>query len=103
MTTESDSLRDQIRRVYADAANTAAAGGQAMDAPADACLGTSLYDDLDGIPDSAGLASLGCGNPIEVVYVHTAESRTKHGPQRKRRANAHRQPDERCTPTQPPR
>jgi len=74
MTTESDSLRDQIRRVYADAANTAAAGGQAMDAPADACLGTSLYDDLDGIPDHAGLASLGCGNPIAVADLALGET-----------------------------
>ena len=74
MTTESDSLRDQIRRVYADAANTASDGRQAMDGPADACLGTTLYDDLDGVPDRAGLASLGCGNPIAVADLAVGET-----------------------------
>ena len=74
MNVESDTLREQIRRRYADAANTAASGQQAMDGPADACLGTTLYDDLDGIPERAGLASLGCGNPIAVADLVAGEA-----------------------------
>jgi arsenite methyltransferase len=73
MTTEADSLREQIRRRYADAATVAAGGQQAMDGPAEACFGTSLYDDLDGIPEGAGLASLGCGNPIAVADLALGE------------------------------
>ncbi|HEX3090672.1 MAG TPA: arsenite methyltransferase [Ilumatobacteraceae bacterium] len=74
MTAEADTLRDEIRRRYAEAANTAAGGQQATDGPPDACLGTSLYDDLDGIPEGAGLASLGCGNPIAVADLAPGET-----------------------------
>jgi arsenite methyltransferase len=73
MTIEADMLREEIRRRYANAANTAAGGRQAMDGPVDACFGTALYDDLDGIPAGAGLASLGCGNPIAVADLAPGE------------------------------
>ena len=73
MTTEADTLREEIRRRYADAATVAAGGQQAMDGAADACLGTSLYDNLDGIPEGAGLASLGCGNPTAVADLMPGE------------------------------
>ena len=73
MTTDADTLREQIRRRYADAATVAAGGQQAMDGPADACFGTALYDDLDGMPEGAGLASLGCGNPIAVADLAPGE------------------------------
>jgi len=73
MTIESDNLREEIRRRYADAATVATGGVQAMDGPADACFGTALYDDLDGIPEKAGLASLGCGNPIAVADLAPGE------------------------------
>ena len=55
MTTEADTLREQIRRRYADAATVAAGWQQAMDGPADACFGTSLYDDLEQYFVAAGL------------------------------------------------
>lgn len=80
MTTESDTLREEIRRRYADAATVAAGGQQAMDGPADACFGTTLYDDLDdlddldGLPEGAALASLGCGNPIAVADLAPGET-----------------------------
>ena len=74
MTTEADTLREEIRRRYADAATVAASGQQAMDGPADACFGTALYDDLDGLPEGAGLASLGCGNPIAVADLAPGET-----------------------------
>ena len=50
MTIEPNTLRDEIRRRYAQAATVAAGGQQATDGPADACFGTALYDNLDGIP-----------------------------------------------------
>ena len=74
MTSEADTLREEIRRRYADAATVAAGGQQAMDGPADACFGTGLYDDLAGIPEGAGLASLGCGNPIAVADLVPGET-----------------------------
>ena len=74
MTTKSDTLREEIRRRYADAATVAAGGQQATDGPEDACLGTTLYDDVDGLPERAGLASLGCGNPIAVADLVPGET-----------------------------
>ncbi len=74
MTTESDTLRDEIRRRYADAAIVATGGQRATDGPDDACFGITQYDDLDGIPKRAGLASLGCGNPIAVAELTSGET-----------------------------
>jgi SAM-dependent methyltransferase len=74
MTTEADTLRNEIRRRYATAATTAAGGQQASDGPDDACFGTSLYDDIEGLPEGAGLASLGCGNPIAVADLAPGET-----------------------------
>ena len=74
MSGEADTLREEIRRRYADAATVAAGGQQAMDGPADACFGTALYDDLEGLPEGAGLASLGCGNPIAVADLAPGET-----------------------------
>jgi arsenite methyltransferase len=74
MTTEPNALRDEIQRRYATAATTAARGQQATDGPEDACLGTILYDDLEGVPERAGLASLGCGNPVAVADLAAGET-----------------------------
>ncbi|MEY2417035.1 MAG: arsenite methyltransferase [Ilumatobacteraceae bacterium] len=74
MTTEPSTLRDEIQRRYATAATTAAGGQQATDGPEDSCLGTRLYDDLAGIPEGAGLASLGCGNPVAVADLAAGET-----------------------------
>jgi len=74
MTTQPNALRDEIQRRYATAATTAAGGQQATDGPEDACLGTSLYDDLEGVPERAGLASLGCGNPVAVADLAAGET-----------------------------
>ena len=64
----------EIRRRYAEAATTAACGQRATDGPDDACFGTSLYDDLEGVPERAGLASLGCGNPIAIADLSPGET-----------------------------
>ena len=73
MTTDQHTLREEVRRRYAEAATVAAGGHQAMDGPAEACFGTALYDDLEGLPEGAGLASLGCGNPIAVADLADGE------------------------------
>ena len=36
-------------------------------------FGAGLYDDLDGLPDAATLASIGCGNPVAVADLHPGE------------------------------
>lgn len=74
MNTEPDTMREDIRRRYAEAAIVASGGQQAMDGPADVCFGTLLYDDVDGLPERAGLASLGCGNPIAVADLALGET-----------------------------
>ena len=74
MTAEADTLRDEIRRRYAEAANDCGRRTASDRWSPDACLGTSLYDDLDGIPEGAGLASLGCGNPIAVADLAPGET-----------------------------
>jgi arsenite methyltransferase len=92
--TDPDALREQVRARYAAAATkvTADAGGCGCDQPADCgcdkgCCGTAataeepgfgaeLYADLDRdqLPDTALLASLGCGNPIAVAELHEGET-----------------------------
>ena len=85
--TDQTELRDVIRAKYAAAA-TVATG---EDTSASACcsaegaivteeqrdyFGSSLYDSdaRDELPESAVLASLGCGNPIAVAELHAGET-----------------------------
>jgi arsenite methyltransferase len=84
-TTTGDELRERVRERYAAAA--VAAGG----ADAGACcgpdaaviteeqtdlFGAALYaeDERGALPDTAVLASLGCGNPTAVAALHEGES-----------------------------
>jgi SAM-dependent methyltransferase len=62
----------EVRRHYADAALAVDAGTAACCGPADH-FGAGLYDDLDGVPDMASLASIGCGNPVAVAELHPGE------------------------------
>ncbi len=73
-------IREEVRDRYAEAAK-AVTFGKPDDAAAfasccgDGCgcgaegevFGADLYDELDGVPDTAALASLGCGNPTAVA------------------------------------
>jgi arsenite methyltransferase len=77
MSTTTDPLRDQVRERYAQAA----AGGS--DCCGDECCGGSpsdfgnvLYtaEQRDDVPDSAVLASLGCGNPTAVAELNDGET-----------------------------
>jgi arsenite methyltransferase len=85
-----DSLRETVRRRYADAALAVVQGNQ-PDATADCCgtgcgcgsddargesFGARLYEEVDraGLPDAAVLASLGCGNPLAVADLREGET-----------------------------
>jgi arsenite methyltransferase len=92
--TDQDGLREQVRARYAAAATkiTIGADGCGCGQPADCgcgegCCGTAataeepgfgaeLYAalDRDQLPDSALLASLGCGNPTAVAELHQGEN-----------------------------
>ena len=85
--TDQTELRDVIRDKYAAAA-TVATGENAS--AAECCsaegaivteeqreyFGSSLYDagERDELPESAVLASLGCGNPIAIAELHEGET-----------------------------
>jgi arsenite methyltransferase len=92
--TDTDTLREQVRARYAAAATKVTAGtgdcgcGQPADCGCgDGCcggaataeepgFGAELYAalDRDALPDTALLASLGCGNPTAVAELHEGET-----------------------------
>jgi arsenite methyltransferase len=96
--TSPEALREQVRERYAAAARQASAGTQATDSgcgcgqPADcgcasSCCGPTAADEAAGsgaglytpgehgeLPETALLASLGCGNPTAVADLHEGET-----------------------------
>jgi arsenite methyltransferase len=89
--TDQDALREQIRTRYAAAAAKVTGGDCGCGQPADCgcgegyCgaatteepgFGAELYAalDRDQLPDTALLASLGCGNPTAVAELHDGET-----------------------------
>ena len=81
--TTSDSLRDEVRRKYAEAAIAVAEGsgcgcgsGACCEGDASEDFGTSLYtvEQRGELPDAAALASLGCGNPTAVAELRKGET-----------------------------
>src|ERR1700753_2278451 len=85
--TDQRALRDIIRDRYAAAAtvatgvDTSAGGWCSADGPIVTeeqreYFGPSLYEstERDELPESAVLASLGCGNPIAVAELHEGET-----------------------------
>jgi arsenite methyltransferase len=75
----SESLREQLRERYAEAARAAedrACGSGACCAGEVGDFGDALYTDEQRgeLPDAAVLASLGCGNPIAVAELHEGET-----------------------------
>jgi arsenite methyltransferase len=91
--TDQDALREQVRARYAAAATKVTAGardcgcGQPADCGCDSgCCGAATAEepgfgaeryaalDRDQLPDSAVLASLGCGNPTAVAELHQSET-----------------------------
>jgi arsenite methyltransferase len=82
MSTTRDSLRDEVREKYAQAARAADQGdscgcgsGNCCD-DGDAAFGERLYsvEQRGELPDAAVLASLGCGNPTAVADLHEGET-----------------------------
>jgi SAM-dependent methyltransferase len=83
MTVEADVLREEVRARYAEAALAVDArteggcgSGSCCAAPGDALFGEALYDgeQRDELPETAALASLGCGNPTAVADLHEGET-----------------------------
>jgi arsenite methyltransferase len=91
--TDKDALRSRVRARYAAAATTVTSGDCGCGQPADCgcgdgcCtsgaataeepgFGAELYAQLDRdqLPDTALLASLGCGNPTAVAELHEGET-----------------------------
>jgi SAM-dependent methyltransferase len=87
MSTETaESLREQVRVRYAEAAKAADSGGCGC-TDSGGCCGNAACDGEDGafgealydaeqrgeLPDAAVLASLGCGNPTAVAELHEGE------------------------------
>jgi arsenite methyltransferase len=86
-TTSADELREEVRRRYAEAAVAADSGGCGCTDSggccgnvscdgADASFGEALYDaeQRGGLPATAVLASLGCGNPTAVAELREGET-----------------------------
>jgi SAM-dependent methyltransferase len=84
MTTTSDSLREDVRRKYAEAAQAVTEGSSCgcgsgaccEGGTASADFGESLYTlaQRGELPDAAALASLGCGNPTAVAELNEGET-----------------------------
>src|SRR5215217_7023510 len=91
--TDQDTLREQVRARYAAAATKVTSGqggcgcGQSADCGCDSgCCGAATAEkpgfgaelyatlDRDQLPDTALLASLGCGNPTAVAELHEGET-----------------------------
>ena len=83
-TTESqNTIREQVRRRYAEAARTVAEGsaascgsGSCCEADPPGAFGEVLYSahERGEVPDAAALASLGCGNPAAVADLNEGET-----------------------------
>jgi arsenite methyltransferase len=84
MGSTAEELREEVRRRYAEAAAVATEGHAACDCGGDECcehvsggsgFGEMLYslDERGGLPETAVLASLGCGNPTAVAELQEGE------------------------------
>jgi arsenite methyltransferase len=87
MSTSTDALREEVRRRYADAAVAADRGGCGCSDDGACCgnvscegeeggFGETLYtlEQRGELPDTAVLASLGCGNPTAVAELREGET-----------------------------
>jgi arsenite methyltransferase len=83
MSTTSDSLREEVREKYAEAARASETGGGCgcgsggcCEGSDEAAFGERLYsiEQRGELPDAAVLASLGCGNPTAVADLRAGET-----------------------------
>jgi arsenite methyltransferase len=77
-TTSLESVREEVRRKYAEAAVAATSGASASCCDSSCCAEVSrdLYSaaEHDEVPEAAALASLGCGNPTAVAELRESET-----------------------------
>jgi SAM-dependent methyltransferase len=83
MSKTADELREEVRRRYADSARAVlegnggcgCGGGSCCEDAAPAAFGEALYDaeQRGDLPETAVLASLGCGNPTAVAELREGE------------------------------
>ena len=81
-TDTSETLREQVRARYAEAARAVTSGGGCGsgsccgEESASADFGESMYsaEQREALPDAAALASLGCGNPTAVAELNEGET-----------------------------
>ena len=86
MTTTADELREEVRRRYAESARAVTEASEGCGCGSGSCcaelqtveagFGEALYDaeQRGELPESAVLASLGCGNPTAVADLHEGET-----------------------------
>jgi SAM-dependent methyltransferase len=73
MMRESKDVEAEVRQYFAGAAVAANTGAAACCGPDADQFGACSYDDLDGLPEKARLASIGCGNPVAVADLQPGE------------------------------
>ncbi|TML05427.1 MAG: arsenite methyltransferase [Actinobacteria bacterium] len=82
-TETAETLREQVRQRYAEAARAVEGGcgcgcgsGSCCEGEAAGDFGEALYsvEQREELPDAAALASLGCGNPTAVAQLHEGET-----------------------------
>jgi SAM-dependent methyltransferase len=77
MTVQSEELREEVRRRYAESAQAVSsrvAETSCCDSsPVDLTCGQYRPEEIAAIPDAAAAASLGCGNPIAVAELREGE------------------------------
>src|SRR5438477_2780677 len=86
MATTADELREEVRRRYAESARAVTEGTNGCGCGSGSCcadgesdaakFGEALYDAEQRVqlPETATLASLGCGNPLAVAELHEGET-----------------------------
>jgi arsenite methyltransferase len=80
MSTSAEALRDEVRRRYAEAARSVETGDGGCGCGEGSCcnssFGEALYDSAErgDAPETAMLASLGCGNPAAVAELREGET-----------------------------
>ena len=71
--TNRQKIEAEVRQRYATAATSAGASTAACGGAEADMFGAGLYDTLEGLPDAARLASIGCGNPTAVADLHPGD------------------------------
>src|SRR3989304_1490904 len=75
--TENREIKEKVREHYAERARsvTEAQDASCCGTPTESVISADLYttDELQGLPQEAVVASLGCGNPVAMAELHEGE------------------------------